>query len=390
MCGDHMFVKDLMSRKINYLKPTDSVSKFISFVQKNHTSSALVIDNKKLVGAINIKLLSSKGITDPSKTKIKKVLKSMPPTLHPNDDIIHASKLLFESGLKELPVIDNSKVIGMLSIENIIDEFSKTKLFRQTKTESLMSPVITITQKDDIGKARQIMREKNISKLPVIDQKGKLIGVVTTFDILKTLKPRERMDFYSMAAEMERIMKIPITTIMDKKVFIASPKDSLNSIFNIMKNNKRGSVIITENKKPIGIIIMKDLLEYYLGSIETSGMIYQIIGLKNETNYIVSIVERMVNDALKRLSSIYKPLFLFIHVKKRETGLKSRIKYSIRIRFGTEKGTFVTKSWDWDLLVAIKDALDKLEKIVFKDKRKIKDHIRFNLIRIKEKFRKGR
>ena len=71
-----------------------------------------------------------------------------------------------------------------------------------------MSVPETINSETDIGKARLLMREKNISRLPVVDEKNNLSGVVTIFDLLKAVKPRERVNFYSMAAEKETIMGI--------------------------------------------------------------------------------------------------------------------------------------------------------------------------------------
>ena len=65
---------------------------------------------------------------------------------------------------------------------------------------------------------------------------------------------------------------------------------------------------------------------------------------------------------------------------KRYYDKKGKIKYSIRTRFRTGKGTFISKSHAWDLRDAVDNALTKLEKIMFKRKDvrdKIRDTLRF-------------
>lgn len=379
-----MFVKDIMSKNINCLSPEDTVSKFVSFVQENNIQSVLLMDNKKLEGVLDIKQLMRKGITDPSKFKLKNLIKGKAPSLSPEDDFEKAAKLLLESDLRELPVYDGKGVIGTLSISDLVENVTSSKQFRQTTAGTIMSQIESVNQDDDIGKVRQMMREKNISRIPVTDKDGNLTGIVTTLDLLKSMKPRERMDFYSMAAEMEQVMRMPVSIVMDKKVFTANSEDNLQDIYKIMKRNKRASVVISKNNKPEGIIVLKDLLEFYLGSLKGNEITYQMIGIKDESDYVVKSVERSVQDTIKKLSTVYDPQFLFIHVKKHETGIKSRVKYSIRVRFGTGKGIFMTQACDWDLVAAVGDAMNKLEKVMFRSKDMARDIRKHDMRREKD------
>jgi len=107
------------------------------------------------------------------------------------------------------------------------------------------------------------------------------------------------------------------------------------------------------------------LLEVYISSLAKKGFYYQISGLTNEDDFILATVDRMTRDTLMKLSKIFNPQFFFLHVKKYDK--KGKVKYSIRTRFKTDKGVFVSKSYAWDLRDAVNDALDKLEKIMIKN-----------------------
>jgi len=377
-----MFVEDVMSKNIVSLAPEDNVSKLISLIEKYYFREILVIENKKLKGIVYSKEIAKKGIVDPTKTKVNTLMRFPPPTLSPNQDVDDAANLIFKTGLRALPVTENNKVVGIVSLHDIVNMASKTKEFRQTLAESIMSIPEIAREDTDIGTARMLMREKNISRIPVVDKNQKLYGVVSIFDLLRAVKPRERMNFYSMAAEKETIMEIPISTVMSNMPTTVDRKTSLNEIVSLMRKDETDGVIVVENDFPVGVITEKDLLEVYVSSLRKRGVYYQIIGLADEDDFVVETVDRMVRDTIQKMSKIFKPQFFFLHVKRYDK--KGKIKYSIRTRFRTDRGIFISKSHAWDLRDAVNDALTKLEKIMFK-KRDVRDKIRETL-RFKKMF----
>jgi CBS domain-containing protein/ribosome-associated translation inhibitor RaiA len=360
-----MQVKEIMSENFISVSPDDTVSKLISLIESDNLREVIITENEKLKGIAYSKDISNKGIIDPTKTKISNLMRFPPPTVSSNQDINEAAELIFKTGLRSLPVIENEKMIGIITLSDIIDVASKTKEFRQTMVESIMSYPEIIDNDTDIGKARILMREKNISRLPIVDKNQKLVGIVTIFDLLKAVKPRERMDFYSMSAEKEKIMGIPVSTIMNTMPVTVEKNKSLNDVVNLMKKYKTDGITIVENNKPIGIVTLKDLLELYISGLKKKGFYYQISGLTDEDDFIVSTIDRMIRDTLQKLSKILNPQFFFLHVKKYDK--KGKVKYSIRTRFRTDKGIFVSKSHAWDLRDAVNDALDKLERIMIKE-----------------------
>jgi len=248
-----MKVREIMIKNFLHLSPEDRVSKFISLMEKHKIREILVCDNKKLRGIIKYRDLAKKTILDPTRIKIKTILDFPPPVLNPNQDIDEAADTLFKSDFKCLPVCKDDKVIGLVRIYDLIRIASKTKDFRQTKAEAIMSLPEIIDINTDIGKARTIMREKNVSRLPVVDN-NKLIGIVTVFDLTRSLKPRERMGWYSMGAEKERIMGIPVSTIMNNRPIYCDRIDSLNVVTRIMLKNNIDCVVVTDASLPIVII----------------------------------------------------------------------------------------------------------------------------------------
>ena len=384
-----MFVKDIMSKKVFSVSPNDKVQNFISFMESKHIHEVPVLEKGRVRGMIRFKTLASKGITDPTKQKISSLMDFPPPKISPDDSIEDAADVLFKTGLRALPVTDKKKVVGMISSHDIIDVASRTKEFRQTKAESVMSIGEVILEDDDIGKARVLMREKHISRVPVVDRKGKLAGIVTVFDLLKAIKrPRERMSWYNMAAEMERIVAMPVSNIMNNHPPVGKRKDSLNTIVNKMIKHRTAGITITDSGIPVGMVTLKDLLEIYVAGLQEKGVYYHAIGLTGEDAYITETIHRMIGDSLNKISKIYPIQFLFVHFKKYQyKGLNA--KWSVRVRIMTDAGLFITKAHAWDPRDAARLALGHLERILTKRRKEMRTSVKKRATRMKS-IRKGK
>ncbi len=382
-----MNVRDVMCKDVISVSSDDTVQTLISVMESNHVHEVPVIDDKKLIGMVRSKQLTQKSVAEPEKTKVRSMLTTPPTVLDPEQDLDYVAKLILGTGYRALPVVEKKKVIGIVSLHDIVAEISKSKAFRQTRASALISDLITITDSTDIGKARVLMREHNISRLPVVDDKGQLKGVVTTFDMLKAIKPKERMNWYSMAAEMDRVMQIPVSTIMNDRPVTAGMDSSLSDIAILMNKYDTSGVIITIDGYPKGIIVPKDLVEFYVSGLKKSGVYYQIIGLTDEDAFVTETVDRMIKETVQKIISSYNILNLFLHVKKHNLGIKERTKYSVRIRLLTDKKMFIEKAWAWDLRIAVDHALDQLERAMFKNKEIVRDRSRKNAQKLKSSIR---
>lgn len=117
---------------------------------------------------------------------------------------------------------------------------------KEEKVEKVMSyPLITICLTTKIREAAQLMIKKK-ARLAVFEC-GKLIGIVTASDLVKSLPE---------VPETEA----KVDTFMTKPVITVDEKETLDVIVKIMGNQRIGSVIVTRNGQPAGIFTERDLL----------------------------------------------------------------------------------------------------------------------------------
>lgn len=82
-------------------------------------------------------------------------------------------------------VTENSKPIGIVTERDFVTKIvSKGKPLFTEIYEVMSSPLITISPKETIWEASEIMKEKGIHKLPVKENE-QIVGIVTTSDIVK-------------------------------------------------------------------------------------------------------------------------------------------------------------------------------------------------------------
>lgn len=87
-----------------------------------------------------------------------------------------------------IPVVDDGKMVGIIAKEDIINQYfcgeKGCTLMEDTLVGDIMTThYVTIKKMDYIEKAIQLLKEKDVSALPVIDTENKLVGIITRTDV---------------------------------------------------------------------------------------------------------------------------------------------------------------------------------------------------------------
>ena len=125
-----------------------------------------------------------------------------------------------------------------------------------TRIKDIMSsPVITVSPRNSIQEAIEIMRENDTRRLPVIDR-GKLVGMLVQHDIENALR------------SPGRIPQTPVEWVMTKKVHYVSPEQTITEAARVMKARKISALPVMESGKLVGIITDTDLLQFLIDLME--------------------------------------------------------------------------------------------------------------------------
>ena len=110
---------------------------------------------------------------------------SMAVTVRPEQSIRDALALLERHNIGALVAVEDERPVGILSERDIVREAARNEAFFARMVADLMTrDVITGQPHDDLHSVAHTMTERRIRHLPVVDQ-GRLIGMVSIGDVVK-------------------------------------------------------------------------------------------------------------------------------------------------------------------------------------------------------------
>jgi acetoin utilization protein AcuB len=121
--------------------------------------------------------------------------------------------------------------------------------------------VKTVSPDTPILEALHLMKAHHFRRLPVLDKKGVLIGLVTENDILSAAPPhKKKSSVWEINEQLAQMTVKKIMTLGENLVTI-SPEEPIEEAALLMRRHKVGSLLVLQNEKLVGIITESDVLQ---------------------------------------------------------------------------------------------------------------------------------
>jgi len=117
-------------------------------------------------------------------------------TITPETSLKEAHDIMNAKSIRRLPVVLHGRVLGIVTLGDIrgaepskassLSVWEMNDLLANLKVSEIMTHnPATIHENESIGEAARFMLEKKFSGLPVVDESGKLVGIITESDIFR-------------------------------------------------------------------------------------------------------------------------------------------------------------------------------------------------------------
>ena len=118
---------------------------------------------------------------------IKDVMTSDPCTIDADKSVAYAAKMMREEDVGLAPIVEDDKLIGMLTDRDIaVRVVAEGRDAGQVKVRDVASKqVVTIDPQQDLDEALRIMAKHQVRRLAVVEEDGKLVGVVAQADVAR-------------------------------------------------------------------------------------------------------------------------------------------------------------------------------------------------------------
>ena len=136
-----------------------------------------------------VERLPAKGVLKPMRQREVKVVKSVMTkaiTVKPDTSVEDVAKIIIRNNVNHLPVVDDEgRLVGIVTSWDVAKAVA---MGRMGKVKDVMTrKVITALPDEPVESAARKMERYNISALPVVDSKMRVLGLVTSEDLSKLL-----------------------------------------------------------------------------------------------------------------------------------------------------------------------------------------------------------
>jgi CBS domain-containing protein len=172
-------------------------------------------------------------------------------TVKPTTSLLEARDILFKHKIRRLIVLGAKNTpVGIITEKDVAKTvYSQSgKSIKSIQVKDFMSKkLVTVRKSATVYDCAKLMKNKKISSIIVLDQKGGLDGLVTKTDLISV--------FLTQAS-----LPLKVSDIMTRKVITVTPSDSVLLVESLLINNRITRVVVQRNRKPVGIITHRNFL----------------------------------------------------------------------------------------------------------------------------------
>ncbi|RIK45152.1 MAG: hypothetical protein DCC55_00425 [Chloroflexi bacterium] len=260
--------------KVEWVDAPETVERLLPQVRK------MVDDGMIIVDEVDVVQYAPGRQPDPLAQPVHNIMRTEVVTAQPETSIDQVVTLLLRRGYRSLPVVaKDGRLVGIITDGDLLRRanlrvrldlqtaLSATDLQRQldelqstTKQagEVMTQPVITVQASEPVRQAATLMAQHGLKRLPVVDEAGRLVGLVSRVDVLRAVEYHQ--NGFAQGPEPPHT-GATVADLMYTDVPTVGPQAQLEAIVRALEvSRRRRVVVVDEGRRVLGIITDGDLL----------------------------------------------------------------------------------------------------------------------------------
>ena len=372
-------ISKIMTRDVFTINSNATISKALPIMRDYDISVLPVISGRRIIGLISRLHILEAGITP--NTKVGSIAEPAPNLSLDTLILDAAKMLVSHKFEALPVLDNNGNLAGIVARYDIVKYALEKKWLDKFKVRDVMSiNLVTASPSDSIGKVRKLIMNHAIRQIPIVDN-GKLIGIVSIRDILERVYSitLRRSTVGEFVGETESIFSRPVKSIMSRPVFTVNVNDKLSEAGRIMIEKGFFSTPVVDKSSVVGIITRGDIVRLIAALILEISLPLSFKGLENLPPHLIGLANTSVSRTFDRIARTVDLFEGSVVIKKqREAGLRNI--YFVEVSAETARGVFTASEKGWEPIQSLNSALRLLERQVEKElakKREAKRKTRF-------------
>ena len=164
-----------------------------------------------------------------------------------------------EHGVGGLPIVDNAHRVWAIVTERDILSIFKEKISEVKVADLMTKKVVTATPKITIFEAERAMIGNSFRRLPIVSE-GKLVGIVTTMDIVRFFGSGEAFQ-HLRSGTILQVLQTPALEIGVKSLITIPSSADVGEAAKIMNEQNVGALLVVDDEGLVGIITERDFFK---------------------------------------------------------------------------------------------------------------------------------
>ncbi|MCD6383378.1 MAG: CBS domain-containing protein [Thermoplasmata archaeon] len=362
--------KDLLEKPKYRISPDATISETIGKLLRTEERALPVVEGGEFLGMITLKnILKRRKI--PLNAKVRNFI-FVPPRIDTETPIFDIADIMISQDLRVLPVVKDKRFKGIVSIRKILQIVAEDPIVGGAEIAEIMnaSPA-SVGENESTKKVARFMIMGDYRSLPVVDSRGKVMGIVGLKDIMNVMeKPQSKSSAGEIHGEKEPA-DILIKSITTPPITISVKSTIKEAVSSMLSNDTSILIIVDEGRKLIGVVTERDILEKVIRLRKEVQPFIQIAGVDEAHIDALPKLHDLIQKMLKKAEKFIEVIAITVRVKHHHH-MEDVTKYTISLKVTTPYEIYTIEEWDWTMEEALNKCIKKFLKIIKKKKDKMK------------------
>jgi PAS domain S-box-containing protein len=293
-------VADVMSKNVATISPDETVVSAAKTMSDKRVSCLAVMDGGQVAGILTETDMLRRVARNGKRfyhSKLEQIMSVAVKSVSPDMSVLEASNIMSETRIKRLPVLEEGKLVGIVTQTDLVRALTSYGLWRDV-SEIMSHDVAVIPEDATIAKAAELMTLRRISCIVVLDG-GEAVGVLTQKDMLRRVVALQRDP---VRVRVRDVMSSPVASVVvNCSVFSASK---------MMEEMNVRRLVVTEGKELAGVVTQTDIFKAVRDKLQAEEeRNLSLLDKSNNSVYTTDLdgVITYVNPAFLRLLEVSDP-----------------------------------------------------------------------------------
>ena len=128
--------------------------------------------------------------------------------------------------------------------------------FLDYRALDVMSRAVTVRPETTLAEAEAILEKNGFNSLPVVDERERLLGVVTSLDLLRAFAFPDD----TILPRFSEVMRRPVSSVMSRDAQTVCPRTPLTRVLQKLVDSRNKSFPVVDDDRVVGVVAREDVM----------------------------------------------------------------------------------------------------------------------------------